>query len=113
MGNYFPTGDLDRLVRKHGPGKMNRSGNLDGVTRNELRSLTNVGISRLIRVRVKRDNCGEYAQPSVSLMQNPKTKKGDRCSPPFVDWFSGTLVSRHLSLGIPIESPANGSSYPP
>ncbi len=81
MGNYFPTGDLDRLVRKHGPGKMNRSGNLGGVTRNGLGSLTNIAISRLVVLLVKPESCGEYAQPRVLLMQNAKTKKGDALVP--------------------------------
>ena len=53
LGNYFPTGDLDRLVKKHGPGKMNRSGNLDRVAWIGLGSLTTIAIVRLFSVLIK------------------------------------------------------------
>ena len=53
LGNYLPTGDLDRLVKKHGTGKMNRQGNLHGVKPNVLGSLTPMTNSRLVPVLFK------------------------------------------------------------
>ncbi len=53
LGNYLPTGDLDRLVKKHGTGKMNRQGNLHGVGQNVLRSLTPMTNSGLVPVLFK------------------------------------------------------------
>jgi len=53
LGNYLPTGDLDRLVKKHGTGKMNRQGNLHRLKQNVLASLTPVTNSRFEHVLFK------------------------------------------------------------
>ena len=50
LGNYFPTGDLDRLVKKHGTGKLNRRGNLHGLSHFVLGRLTALTISPVIHV---------------------------------------------------------------
>jgi len=70
MGNYFPTGDLDRLVKKHGPGKMNRSGNLDRVAWNGLGCLTTVPIIRVFSVLVKSKKCGKYDRSRFIRCEN-------------------------------------------
>ena len=83
MGNYFPTGDLDRLVKKHGPGKMNRSGNLDRVTQNGRGGLTTVAIIRVFSVLVKAGNV-------LTTNCHSQTKRGD----PVVPSHSFTLSNR-------------------
>ena len=65
LGNYLPTGDLDRLVKKHWTGKMSRQGNLHRVRQNDLGSLTPVTNSRLEYVLFKHNDGGNTVARSL------------------------------------------------
>ena len=95
LGNYFPTGDLDRLVKKDGPGKLNRRGNLHGLSQNVLRGLTTITISSLEHVPFKRNSCGHrYLEKQEALLRTPWRERNENRGP----WVPCFLVKANGSI---------------